>query len=589
MLLPRYEVNNTSIKALCIQIELGELAVPEIQRPFVWNTTMVRDFIDSLYHGYPVGYLIAWESPSVRLKDGTQVQNKTLLIDGQQRVTALRAAILGNPIVDKNYNKKTIRIAFHPYEERFEVTNPAIEKDKTWLPNISVLFQDNKSPFEVVKDYCKANAITNEKQPYEAIDRLFSIQGNSLGFIKLHENLSIDIVSEIFARTNSKGVGLNTADFAMTKMAANETHRGHELRKCIDYFCHLAIEPDAYADLMKDKQFAVTKYFKAMSWLKDNKDDLYDPSYIDMLRVTFTSEFKRGKLNDLIALLSGRNFKTKICEEEIVEESFQRLEAAVLRFMNKNNFTKFTAYIMSAGFVDSSMIRSKNVLNFAYIVYLTLKHMKVSPPKIHSLVQRWLVMSVLTGRYSGSSETAFDADIRNIHERSIEEYLNAIEEAEMSDTFWDTGLPQQLDNSTKSGPYYVFLASQVKASDKGFLSQKLTVQNLLFLKGISHVHHVFPKSYLKQHGLPQRQYNQLANYVVVEDSINLCIGDTPPNEYLSNPLKYGGITDSQLKANLKAHCIPQNMDSFDINNYDEFLTKRRILMSHRIRDFYRSL
>ena len=345
----------------------------------MWNAAKVRDFIDSLYFGYPVGYLIAWRNPSVRLKDGTASAGKRILIDGQQRVTALLAAMLGRSIVNKNYKKVRIAIAFHPGEERFEVTNPAIHRDRAWLADIATLFAPGTKLLRVVDSYCEGNAEANKDVIYERIEQLRDIRNNSLGLIELNSDLDVETVSEIFVRINSQGVPLNAADFAMSKMAANEKYNGHQLRKCIDYFCHLAIAPEAYADLARDGEFARTRYFSAMEWLKHEKEDLYDPSYTDMLRVAFTSEFGRGRLDDLVALLSGRNFETREFEEVIAEESFRRLETALLRFMNETDFKRFVMILRSAGFVNASMIRSQNTVNFAYILYLTLRARHTSP------------------------------------------------------------------------------------------------------------------------------------------------------------------------------------------------------------------
>ncbi len=226
-------------------------------------------------------------------------------------------------------------------------------------------------------------------------------------------------------------------------------------------------------------------------------------------------------------MLSGRNFETLDFEEAIAENSFGRLEAAVLRFMNEADFKRFVMILRSAGFVNASMIRSQNTVNFAYIVYLTLRARRANPALIESLVRRWFVMSVLTGRYTGSPETAFGVDIRNITERNALDYLNAVDRAELSDAFWDAGLPQQVDTSVASSPYFnVYLASQVKANDKGFLSKGHTVQTLL--EGASHVHHVFPRNHLEGHGLARGRYKQIANYVVMQGEINIAIGDTPP-------------------------------------------------------------
>ena len=597
MTIQRYSVNQHPVQTLLTWIDSDEIAIPEIQRPFVWNAAKVRDFIDSLYFGYPVGYLIAWRNPSVRLKDGTDSAGKRILIDGQQRVTALLAAMLGQSIVDKSYRKVRIAIAFHPGEERFEVTNPAIRGDRAWIADIATLFAPDTKLLRIVDAYCESNLEANRDEIYERIERLRGILNNSLGLIELNADLDVETVSEIFVRINSQGVPLNAADFAMSKMAANERYNGHQLRKCIDYFCHLAVAPEAYADLTSDSEFVGTKYFQAMEWLKHEKEDLYDPSYTDMLRVAFTSEFGRGRLDDLVALLSGRNFETRQFEEAIAEESFRKLETAILRFMNETDFKRFVMILRSAGFVNSSMIRSQNTVNFSYILYLTLRAQQTSPALIETLVRRWFVMSVLTGRYTGSPETAFGVDIRNIAEHNAQHYLDELARAELSDAFWDAGLPQQMDTSVASSPYFnVFLASQVKANDKGFLSDGHTVQTLL--EGASHVHHVFPRNYLKKHGLARNRYNQIANYVVMQGEINIAIRDDPPAAYFgalqrqceNGEAKYGGITDAEdLRANLVAHCIPEGMNEAEVSDYDGFLRQRRLLMAGKIRDYYKTL
>ena len=557
----------------------------------------MRDFIDSLYFGYPVGYLIAWRNPSVRLKDGTESVGKRILIDGQQRVTALLAAMLGCSIINKDYRRVHITIAFHPGEERFEVANPAIRRDRSWFADIADLFAPDLDLLSTLESYCAGNPEANRNEVFKRIQRLQGIRNNSLGLIELNSDLDVEIVSEIFVRINSKGVALNAADFAMSKMAANEKYNGHQLRKCIDYFCHLAIAPEAYSDLAKDSEFSKTRYFRTMEWLKHEKEDLYDPSYTDMLRVAFTSEFSRGRLDDLIALLSGRNFETREFEEAIAETSFRRLEEAVMRFMNETDFKRFIMILRSAGFVNASMIRSQNTVNFAYILYLTLCAQKTEPAHIETLVRRWFVMAVLTGRYTGSPETAYSVDIRNITEKNAHDCMDVIERAELSDAFWDAGLPQQMDTSASSSPYFsVFLASQVKANDKGFLSRDHTVQTLL--EGSSHVHHVFPRNYLKENGFARSRYNQIANYVVMQGEINIAIGDNPPAVYFgalkcqceNGEARYGGITDAgDLHANLQAHCIPHGMEEAGIQTYDRFLQERRLLMSKKIRDYYRSL
>ena len=135
----RYSVTLHPIETLLTWVKSGEIAIPEIQRPFVWEATKVRNLLDSLYRGYPVGYLIAWRNPTIRLKDGTPAAGKRILIDGQQRVTALMASLLGHEVLTKDYATVRIRIAFHPGEERFEVSNPAIVGDASWIDDSCAL------------------------------------------------------------------------------------------------------------------------------------------------------------------------------------------------------------------------------------------------------------------------------------------------------------------------------------------------------------------------------------------------------------------------------------------------------------------
>src|SRR5687767_12220758 len=352
----RYSVTPHPIETLLTWVKSGEIAIPEIQRPFVWESTKVRNLLDSLYQGYPVGYLIAWRNPTVKLKDGTPSAGKRILIDGQQRVTALMAGLLGREVLTKDYETIRIRIAFHPLAERFEVANPAIRKDSAWIEDVSSIFAPDADLIDLTETYVAKNPSADRKVVGKVLQRLGKIVNNHVGLIELAEDLDIETVTEIFIRVNSAGAELSQADFAMSKIAANETYDGNLLRKAIDYFCHLSKAPEFYTKIEKgDKRFATSEFLPAMKWLKDVNDDIYDPTYTDMLRVAFTSEFGRGKLQDLVALLSGRNFETKQFEDVIAEESFGRLKRGVGRFMNKTHFDRMTMILRSAGFVSSAL------------------------------------------------------------------------------------------------------------------------------------------------------------------------------------------------------------------------------------------
>lgn len=592
----KYSVNQHLIETILAWVNSGEIAIPEIQRPFVWDSSKVRDLMDSLYQGYPIGYVIAWRNPNVRLKDGSLSEGKKVLIDGQQRITALTAAVLGQYVVNKTYQRVKIKIAFNPIDERFEVQNPAILKDKTWLHDISEVI--NGSVLKIVREYLKLNPDADEELVEKTITKLINIPKKQIGLIELAPDLDIETVTEIFIRINSKGVVLSQADFVMSKIAADTDNDGNELRKAIDYFCHLAIAPEFYKHIVdNDIEFAKTDFFLKMKWLKTENEDLYDPDYNDLIRVAFTSQFNRGRLSDLVSLLSGRNFETRTYESEIAQKSFATLKIGVLNFTNETNFKRFLMIIKSAGFISPALIRSQNAINFAYIVYLKLKDLGVNSVAIESYVKRWFVFSVLTGRYSGSPESSFDYDIKQISQKPFNEYLTEKEEGELSDAFWNASLPQSLDTSVASSPYFhVFLASQVKANDRGFLSKDVLVSDLISLRG--DIHHLFPKDYLKKNGLDRSKYNQIANYVYMQSEINIKVGNKPPKDYFGlvisqledNNQQVSGIsTNEHLLENLRMNCVPTEILEMNIDDYSEFLNLRRKLMATKIKEYYQSL
>jgi len=594
----RYSVTPHPIETLLTWVKSGEIAIPEIQRPFVWDATKVRNLLDSLYQGYPVGYLVAWRNPTVKLKDGTPSVGKRILIDGQQRVTALMAALLGREVLTKDYETVRIRIAFHPQEERFEVANPAIRKDVAWLQDVADVFAPDASLIELTETYASRNPAADRKRISLVLEKLRKIVNNHVGVIELAEDLDIETVTEIFIRVNSAGVELSQADFAMSKIAANETYGGNLLRKAIDYFCHLAVAPEFLARIEKgDKAFASSEFLPKMRWLKDVNDDIYDPTYTDMLRVAFTSEFQRGKLQDLVALLSGRNFETKQFEESIAEESFGRLKQGILQFINQTHFDRITMILRSAGFVTSDLIGGQNAVNFAYILYLRGRAESVPAADLERLVRRWYAMSMLRGRYTGSPETAFDLDIRQVEARGLAAHAEAVVAAELPKSFWTGMLPQLMDTSSSISPYFLaYQAAQVKSNDKGFLSRDITVVDLLTNR--SDVHHVYPRNHLKKQGLQRGRYNQIANFVLAQSEINIAIGDKPPEQYFKELMdqcngghqKYGGITDlDELSANLRMNCLPQALLSGEMLPFNEFLEERRRLMAQKIKGWFEAL
>lgn len=605
----KFTTTSMTISAILGLIKAEDIAIPEIQRPFVWKNKQVRDLMDSLYQGYPVGYIILWKNPNVKLKDGTISAGKKVLIDGQQRVTALMTAIAGRNIFNGDYKLCRVKIAFDPIAalkddpeaEIFAVQTPAHVKSKNWIPDIAEIFDDNFRSYKFINEYCTKNPDVNPDDLDFIIGKLKAICNQSIGIIELFDTLEIDVVTDIFVRINSKGTTLNQGDFVMSKIAADEEHGGNTLRKIIDYFSHLAKVPSYYDYLVShDTDFCnkPEQYIKKLEWLKDDSEAVFDPECDDIIRVAFMHKFQRAKLSELVKMLSGRDFETREFKAEIIDDTYRGMYEGVLNAINEHNFKQFMIAIKSAGFISPRLINSNMALDFAYALYLMLRESKeVSVSEIKKIVQKWYVLSVLTGRYSSSPESAFAKDMRQIREHGVIGALKNMEAAILSDNFWDEQIPQDLNNHSTNNPtYLVYLAAQVYFNDVSLLSQNICVKELIELGG--DVHHIFPKQYLKDNGFEKTQYNQEGNYAFLDRPVNESIGKKAPNEYFkiaqeqcdTKVIKCGSITDiEELKRNLAMNCVPEDVCDMDYTRYAEFLEKRRKLMAEKIKRYYYGL
>jgi len=599
----KYHSSSISIEQILILIKSNEIAIPEIQRPFVWKPKQVRDLIDSLYTGYPTGYLIISQSPNMKLRDGSLSEGKKIMIDGQQRTTALMTAIVGQEVINSDFEKKRIKIAFNPLanedEELFKVQDNAILRDKKWIPDIAEVFKPAFDFWQFVNEYCDKNPEITGSELNKILMKLTDIRNRQIGVITLDKELTIDEVTEIFIRINSQGAKLNQADFAMSKIAANTIYGGNMLRKAIDYFSHLAIQPNWYSEMSKDKEFMNSSYAPKIKWLKNDIGDIYDPDYGDILRVALMHKFGRGKMKDLVSLLGGRDFVTRDYKEEIAEESFANLTQGVLNFINEYSFSNFIIALKSAGFISSRLINSQMTLNFAYTLYLLLSaDNEIEKTQIKHYVSKWYVLSTLTSRYITSPESAMDKDIRRIAEKGFIEFYKEVEAAELSETFWTIGLVQNLETSAINSPYFnTFLAAQVHSNDNSLLMNGMKVTELITIMG--DIHHIFPKDHLDAHGIKDKaKYNQIANYTYLDTTTNIAIGNKPPCDYFGIVFNqcetkvniYGNINEKEmLLENLNANCIPENVVSMDYKHYEEFLLERRKLMAKKIKGYYYSL
>ena len=591
----KFTNTSMSIKALLGLIEANDIAIPEIQRPFVWKNAQVRDLMDSLYKGFPTGYIILWKNPNVKLKDGTISAGKKVVIDGQQRITAMMTAIAARKIFNSEFQETRVKIAFNPFAaleyergneeaEIFAVQTPAHLKSKNWIPDISVVFESTFSSWTFIPQYIEANPEMEGGDLQRVLNHLKGIETTQIGVIELSEKLDIDVVTDIFIRINSKGTALSQGDFVMSKMAADEEHGGNLLRKVIDYFAHLAVVPSYYSYIEShDKEFAATKWLKKLEWLKDDTETVYDPDCDDVIRVAFMHQIKRARLSELVQLLTGRDFETREFKEEIEEQIFAQMYEGVSNVINEYNFKQFMQTIRSAGFISPKMVTSNMALDFAYALFLMLQNSDEPVANRKRIVQRWYVLSILTQRYSASPESAFAKDLKVISEVGIAQALKNIEDATLSDNFWQVALPQNLSYASSLNPTYLaYLAAQVSGTPflGAFIDYKGKGASMMLLGAIIMIacHSVFAFV------LPAYPSKTLALITILVLGVSFSL--VPASMWPSVPKI---IDEKVLRENLATNCIPEDVFEMDYTRYDEFLEKRRVLMAAKIRKYYESL
>jgi hypothetical protein len=566
-----------TLKKLIEDIDMGEIGLPDIQRPFVWSTTKVRDLFDSMYRGYPIGYLLFWENgyPGEHRTIGERPKQKVprlLIVDGQQRLTSLYAVIKSKRVIDKNFHSTQIRIALHPMEEKFEVTNPAIEKDVTWIADISEVWDPSTSTYAFTNAYLQRlrgrRQITpnDEQRVAQAIDRLQKLIDYPLTALEISSSVDEDQVAMIFVRINSMGTPLNQADFILTLMSVF----WDEGRKELESFCRQAKTPPI------DNKPSPFNYY-----LNPNPDQL--------LRVAVALGFRRARLEHVYSLLRGKDLQTRQFSEEQRERQFQLLQKAQNDAIDLQNWHDFFKVLKRAGYQSAQLISSQLAVLYTYALWLIGKYdFNADPFHLRELMARWFFMVSLTGRYTGSPETRMEQDLALFREATTAHDFGSILDqqidAVLTKDYWEVTLPNELETaSARNTGQFAYYAS-LCLLNAPVLYSKMKVAELLdptskAKKSSLERHHLFPRGYLSRKGVKEnRLINQMANYALVEWSDNIRISDQPPREYVPEMEKL--FSSEELAEMYEWHALPERWYEMD---YQTFLEKRRKRIADVIR------
>lgn len=564
-------------------MKMGTLGLPHIQRRFVWSNTKVRDLFDSMYRGYPVGNLLLWKNGFTDDhrtigENAKQKSAQLLIIDGQQRLTSLYAVMEGIPVLRRNFKIEKIEIAFSPLQRKFAVPDAAIRRDKSYIPNISILWEDAASLFRVTNGHVadlRATRKISEDEEVEiqkAIVDLHNLLKYPLTAMELAEGSPEEEVAKIFVRVNSKGTRLNQADFILTLMSVFWDIGRAELQE----FCRLSGIPS------KGEASPFNHFI--------------EPKPDQLLRASVGLAFKRARLQYVYSILRGKDLETGQFSTERREQQFAILKQAQEKVLNLQYWHDFWKVIQAAGYRGGKMVTSKNSLLYIYAFYLIGRtEYHVDEKSLRKIIARWFFMTSLTGRYTASPESDVEADLvrlRDVHDaEGFVSLLSKICDATLTNDYWNITLPSDLAVSSGNSPaMYAYYAALVLLDAKVLFSDQ-SVSDMLDAttsgkRASLERHHLFPKAYLAKRGITeQRTVNQIANYALIEWGDNGKISDDAPSNYYPTM-----IEQVENKADRIAmhhwHALPDNWQNMP---YTQFLEKRRQMMAQIVRAAYEKL
>lgn len=578
-----YRDTGYSLTHLIEDIKHGNIALPDIQRPFVWSAAKARDLFDSMYRGYPVGTLMFWETGAevgTRQVGGDHSERvaKLLIVDGQQRLTSLFAVFTGSPVLTKDFEERRIRLAFRPSDETFEVTDAAIERDPEFVPDITALWEEGyrSTARRFLHGLSESRGVAlssaEEDRLEERIDRVRDLRDFRFQVIELGTGANEEQVADIFVRINSEGIQLNQSDFILTLMSVHWEKGRRELEQ----FCRAAVDPEISGP--------------------SPKNPFINPSPDQLLRVGVGLGFKRGRLQHVYSLLRGKDLDTGEISPQRREAQFEQLKDAQEDVLDLSHWHEFLKCLTAAGFRSRRMITSDNALIFTYTLWLVgRRDFGLDFRTLRGVISRWFFMAHTTGRYTTSPESQAEADLTRLNSLdapSGEAFcaeLDRIVQANFTGDYWDITLPNRLDTSSSRSPALSAYWAALNLLDAELLFSDMKVKELLDPQTTPprsiERHHLFPKALLASRGLTNtRQVNAIANMAFIDWPDNLSIG-------AGDPLTYWRVMSEKMDAErlrrqVYWHALPVGWEQLD---YPAFLERRRQLIAQVTRDGFTRL
>ena len=577
-----------TVNQLIEKIDTGELGLPELQRPFIWKDSKVRDLFDSLMRGYPIGYLMLWECPSLEKKKSIGVDlhsydsPKEVIIDGQQRLTSLYAVMKGKKVINSKFDEKSIIISYNPLQDKFEVGYQATKKDPEWIYNISDVYTTSSS-FKFINSFikrlseyreCKGGVLTEAEQDTisENINAIVNLKNHTLPVFDIKANAEEEDVSEIFVRVNSGGVSLKQNDFILTLLSLY----WDEGRKESEEFSKESTFPT------KGK---TTSY-----------NQITTVAAQDLIRVVMAYAFDRARLKYGYKLLRGADFdKRGAVDGELRIQRFDTLKDKLPDVLDVHSWHEFLKAIMNAGYLSGDLILSGNAIFYSYAFYLIAKHrFHASYNENMHLTSLWFFYASLVSLYTGSFESTVESHLNSIKDLStLKEYkdfiLSRVNERLTNDYFDITlvGSEGLAVSGKGNNAWNAYVAALNIMDAKILFSKSNLLVSKLFEPGTDgnrkslEKHHLFPKAHMKAQGYTDAKINQMANYAFIDWKDNMDILDDAPSVYY--PIVCEGRSDEEILRMEEENALPHGWENMP---YEDFLVERRKLMAAKIKQAF---
>lgn len=523
---------DASIADLIKEIKLGGLLLPEFQRGYVWKNEQVKSYVDSLYRGYPTGHFLIWKAYAPQFTRGQEASPEgpfsRLILDGQQRLTSIYALCEGKAPAFYEGESLYFDLYFDLAREEFQFFQKAkMTGNPLWVA-VTPFLQKGINRFLE-----ELNSLPDEQKSLYMVNihkfnRLDSIRHYSYRLDEISEK-PIEEIVKVFNLVNSSGTPLKKADLALAKVCS--------------YW------PEARDTLRRAR-----KYFKNVGFSFDMEFFTRSISSVAVGNISFEGGFDKATRAEI---------------EEAWNRVFHTLEYVV-------NILKTDA------FIDSTENLTTPYVLVPLIVHLTRQGGVFRAESDKKKFLHWMFAALMWGRYSGSMESSLQADLNTLSDADPVESL-------IKNILKDRGRirvePQDLEGKGTGSSFYTmaYIVARSRSAVDWFTGVQLYSGNLGKSFGLED-HHIFPQSVLYKNGYDaskskdRKMVNEIANRAVLTKKANLKAAANTPSKYLPEvKRKYPRALDAQF--------VPDDPALWELEHYDQFLSRRRELLSAGINAF----